>query len=225
MTRIESDPATVPAEPAVSPEPEVPQEEPKVLPDEPEVPLAETPHIPEPLPEPQQAPLEEQARYLETLDLGALRRTNPDVLGWISIPGTQLDYPVLQSEDNQYYLTRTWEKQRNSAGSVFLECQLSGDFSEFNTILYGHNMKNGSMFGSLGISFLSSFAFPSLLFTAICKASSDSHFAFLYFFSMGMVLIPVSCTMSRTSFHSSSGTLTIRSRPLNLFLTSTSNIV
>ena len=45
------------------------------------------------------------------------------------------------------------------------------------------------------------------LFTAICKASSDSHFAFLLFFSMGMVLIPVSCTMSRTSFHSSSGTL------------------
>ena len=47
----------------------------------------------------------------------------------------------------------------------------------------------------------------SLLFTAICKASPDSHFAFLHFFSMGMVLIPVSCTMSQTSFHSLSGTL------------------
>ena len=51
--------------------------------------------------------------------------------------------------------------------------------------------------------------FTSLLFTAICKASSDSHFAFLHFFSMGMVLIPVSCTMSRTSVHSSSGTLSM----------------
>ena len=71
------------------------------------------------------------------------------------------------------------------------------------------------------ISFLFSFAFTSLLLTAICKASPDSHFAFLHFFSMGMVLIPVSYTMSRTSFHSSSGTLSIRSRPLNLFLTST----
>ena len=49
--------------------------------------------------------------------------------------------------------------------------------------------------------------FASLLFTAMCKASPDSHFAFLHFFSMGMILIPVSCTMSRTSFHSSSGTL------------------
>ena len=62
-------------------------------------------------------------------------------------------------------------------------------------------------------------SFSPLLFTAICKASPDSHFAFLHFFSMRMVLIPVSCTMSRTSFHSSSGTLFIRSRPLNLFLT------
>ena len=61
--------------------------------------------------------------------------------------------------------------------------------------------------------------FTSLLFTAICKASPDSHFAFLHFFSMGMVLITVSCTMSRTSFYSSSGTLSIRFSPLNLFLT------
>ena len=53
------------------------------------------------------------------------------------------------------------------------------------------------------ISFLFSFAFPFLLFTAICKASPDSHFAFLHFFSMGMVLIPVSCTMSYTYFSSS----------------------
>jgi len=61
----------------------------------------------------------------------------------------------------------------------------------------------------------------SLLFTAICKASSDYHFAFLHFSSLGMVLIPASCTMSCTSVHSSSGTLSIRSNPLNLFLTST----
>ena len=63
--------------------------------------------------------------------------------------------------------------------------------------------------------------FASLLFTATCKDYSDNHFVFLHFFSLGMVLIPVSCTMSRTSVHSSSGTLSIRSSPLNLFLTST----
>ena len=59
----------------------------------------------------------------------------------------------------------------------------------------------------MGISFLFSFAFAFLLFTAICKASSDNHFAFLHFFSLGMVLFPASCTMSWTSVHSSSGTL------------------
>ena len=63
--------------------------------------------------------------------------------------------------------------------------------------------------------------FTSRLFTAICKASADSHFAFLHLFFLGMVLIPVSYTMSWTSIHSSSGTLSIRSGPLNLFLTST----
>ena len=59
------------------------------------------------------------------------------------------------------------------------------------------------------ISLLFSFDFCFSSFTAFCKASSDSQFAFLHFFPMGMVLIPVSCTMSRTSFHRSSGTLSI----------------
>ena len=68
---------------------------------------------------------------------------------------------------------------------------------------------------------LSPLLFTSLLFTAICKASSDNHFAFLHLFSMGMVLIPVPCTMSWTSIHSLSGTLSIRTSHLNLFLTST----
>ena len=56
--------------------------------------------------------------------------------------------------------------------------------------------------------------FTSLL-TAICKVSSDNHFSFMHFFSMGMVLIPVFCTMSRSSVNSSSGTLSVRSYPLN----------
>ena len=63
--------------------------------------------------------------------------------------------------------------------------------------------------------------FASLIFTAICKASSDAYFAFLHFFSMGMVFIPVSCTMSQTSIHSLSGTLSLKFSPIHLFLTST----
>ena len=62
--------------------------------------------------------------------------------------------------------------------------------------------------------------FTSLLFSAIFKVSSDNHFAFFHFFFLGMVLITSSCTMLWTSIHSSSGTLYIRSIPLNLFVTS-----
>ena len=71
--------------------------------------------------------------------------------------------------------------------------------------------------------YLSFFPLPiaSLLFSAICKASSDNHFAFLHFFFLGMVLITVSCTMSWTSIHHSSGTLFNTLNPLNLFVIST----
>ncbi|MBQ3556176.1 MAG: class B sortase [Oscillospiraceae bacterium] len=114
----------------------------------PEVQLPLDPLPPEPE-QPEQRPLEEQAAFLWDVDLAGLRQTNPDVQGWISIPGTQLDYPFLQGEDNQYYLNHTWQGKRNAAGSVFLECTAQPDFSDFNTIVYAHNMKNGSMFGSL----------------------------------------------------------------------------
>ena len=67
----------------------------------------------------------------------------------------------------------------------------------------------------------SSLPLASLLFSAICKASSDNCFAFFLFFFLGMVLITASCTMSQIYVHSSSGTLSIRSNPLNLFVTPT----
>ena len=73
--------------------------------------------------------------------------------------------------------------------------------SSLSLLLFGTLHSNGYMFH------FSPLLFTSLLFTAICMAFLDSHFAFLHFFSMGMVLIPVSCTMSQTSVHSSSGTL------------------
>lgn len=106
--------------------------------------------MPEP-PEPEipVEPLEERAEYLYQVDLESLRQTNPDVVGWIAIPGTPLDYPFLMGEDNDYYLNRTWQGARSAAGAVFMDIHCPVDFSAFNTILYGHNMKNATMFGSL----------------------------------------------------------------------------
>lgn len=89
------------------------------------------------------------ADALRNMDFTALREVNPDVLGWIVIPGTVISYPLLQGEDNDYYLNHTWKGWRNVVGSIFLEWTNSADLSDFNTIVYGHRMINGSMFGSL----------------------------------------------------------------------------
>jgi sortase B len=86
---------------------------------------------------------------LESIDLAALQEENSDVLGWIFIPDTKVNYPVLQSSDNEYYLDHTWQKTSSATGSIFLDYQSSGDMSDFNTLIYGHRMANGSMFRTL----------------------------------------------------------------------------
>lgn len=83
------------------------------------------------------------------INITALREENEDVLGWIRIPDTRIDYPLLQGEDNDFYLKHTWQKQRNSVGSIFLEHLNRPDLTDFNTIVYGHNMRDKSMFGQL----------------------------------------------------------------------------
>lgn len=98
------------------------------------------------------APLEEpdpKMEKLEETDLDALREVNEDILGWIHIPSSKIDYPLLQGEDNEYYLKRTWKGHRNPVGSIFLESKNSPDFTDWNTIIYGHNMTDGSMFAPL----------------------------------------------------------------------------
>ena len=101
-----------------------------------------------------------------------------------------------------------------SFSSISLYWLLRKAFLSLRAVLWN------SAFQWLYLSF-SPLLLASLLFTAICKASSDSHFAFLHFFSIGTVLIPVSCAVAWNFIHSSLGTLSIRSSPLNLFLTFT----
>lgn len=86
---------------------------------------------------------------LQEIDLDALREVNPDVIGWILVPNTHINYPIMQGEDNDFYLNHTWKKVKNAVGSIFMEYRNYPDFADFNTILYGHNMNNNSMFGDL----------------------------------------------------------------------------
>lgn len=97
------------------------------------------------------APEEEDPHFqtLKDLNLEALREVNPDVVGWILIPDTVINYPLMQGTDNDYYLKHTWDKKQNAVGSIFLEHLSSPELTDFNTIIYGHNMTNGSMFASL----------------------------------------------------------------------------
>lgn len=95
----------------------------------------------EPEPEPAAAPL--------TVDFVSLQAINPDVKGWLYIESLDISYPIVQGADNDEYLHTTYEGKSNYAGSIFIDYQNSGDFSDCNTIVYGHNMKNLSMFGKL----------------------------------------------------------------------------
>lgn len=86
---------------------------------------------------------------MASIHLDNLQQINPEVVGWIDVPGTVIDYPVLQTDDNTAYLTKSWKQTDCSVGAIFMECQNRTDLSQFNTIVYGHNMRDGTMFCGL----------------------------------------------------------------------------
>lgn len=79
-----------------------------------------------------------------------LKRKNPDVLGWLSVYGTGIDYPLVQGEDNDVYLNTNVTGEYALSGSIFLDCKNQRDFLDFNSIIYGHHMEKGTMFGDIG---------------------------------------------------------------------------
>ena len=110
----------------------------------------EIPEPAEPTDEPEQEVyIDPYADALRSMDFTALREVNDDVLGWILIPNTVISYPLLQGEDNQYYLTHTRKKWTSAVGAIFMDSQNNPDLTDFNTIVYGHRMNNGSRFASL----------------------------------------------------------------------------
>lgn len=96
---------------------------------------------PSPTPEP----------YTSPVDFDALREITPNIYAWIRIPGTSVDYPIVQHpEDDDFYLRRAIDGQYNNHGSIYSEASVNGtDFSDYHTILYGHNFEDDTMFSSL----------------------------------------------------------------------------
>lgn len=78
-----------------------------------------------------------------------LLKINPDVVGWVKIANTRIDYPVVQASDNEYYLDKNIYKKDAIAGSIFMDYRNKGDGSDKNMIIYGHYVKDGSMFRAL----------------------------------------------------------------------------
>lgn len=76
---------------------------------------------------------------------------NKDIAGWINIPETNIDYPFVKAADNDYYLRRDIFGNYALAGTIFMDYRCDENFTGFNTIIYGHNMNNGSMFGDLAL--------------------------------------------------------------------------
>lgn len=119
--------------------------------------LVQLPELPEPeeVPEPESSEepaevyVDPYADALRNMDFSALQEVNDDVLGWILIPWTKISYPVVQGSDNSYYLNHTWRNTSSSVGAIFMDYRCSQDLNDFNTILYGHRMNNGSMFAGL----------------------------------------------------------------------------
>lgn len=84
-----------------------------------------------------------------TIDFTRLKKMNSDVVGWIYIPGTNIDYPIVQGKDNEEYLHKTFDGKKNSSGTIFMDQKGKKDFTADNNVIYGHHMKNGTMFADL----------------------------------------------------------------------------
>ena len=83
------------------------------------------------------------------IDFAGLQQINPEIVGWIYVPGTQIDYPICLGSDNDYYLTHSFRRSQNALGAIFAPVETSDDLGDAHTILYGHNMRSGKMFGEL----------------------------------------------------------------------------
>ena len=95
---------------------------------------------------------EKETEVLEekyNIDFAALKAINPDVVAWIKIYGIDVEYPVVKGNDNEFYLNHNLKKEKNSGGWLFADYTNKFDGYDKNIVIYGHNMKDGSMFGKL----------------------------------------------------------------------------
>lgn len=94
-------------------------------------------------------PITEDSQRTVTLDFAPLKEINTEIVAWLFAEGTPIDYPVLHTDNNSYYLNHLYTGESNKSGSLFLDYRNTGLFTERNTVIYGHYMNDDTMFGSL----------------------------------------------------------------------------
>ncbi len=92
---------------------------------------------------------EEDPTVWPEVDFEALQAINPDVIGWIYMEDSQINYPIVQGIDNDQYIKKLADGRYNIAGSIFMDYRNQPDLGDRHTVIYGHRMNNGSMFGAL----------------------------------------------------------------------------
>ncbi len=100
-------------------------------------------------PDAEEQPEEETEEETLKVDFDALKAVNGDIIAWLYIPGTEISYPVLRGTSNDSYIHTAYDGSYAAAGSIFMDYRNAADLSDANTVVYGHNMKNDTMFGSL----------------------------------------------------------------------------
>ncbi|MBO4815993.1 MAG: class B sortase [Clostridia bacterium] len=91
--------------------------------------------------------MDENNKY--TVDFDALINLNKDVVAWLKVNNTNIEYPVVQADNNDYYLYHSFDRTENGAGWIFLDYRNKIEGKDKNIVIYGHNRKDGSMFGTL----------------------------------------------------------------------------
>ncbi|MDR2357418.1 MAG: class B sortase [Oscillospiraceae bacterium] len=129
--------AETPADPTPAPQPPPSASPEETVSDEPAQP-AKPNYVDNPAPD-----------YWPEVDFEGLRGVNPDFTAWLLCVGTNVNYPVVHGADNTYYLTHLFDHRQNGSGSLFIDSRNSLGFADRNTIIYGHNMRNHSMFWTL----------------------------------------------------------------------------
>ncbi|MDR0813722.1 MAG: class B sortase [Oscillospiraceae bacterium] len=94
---------------------------------------------------------EDTTPALPMMDFSEVQAKNPDIVAWLVIDGLGIDYPIVQGTDNSYYLNHTAENKYNKLGALFEDFRNNPDFSDFNSIIYGHNRKSPQVFGRLSL--------------------------------------------------------------------------